>query len=308
MFVKSAAYQKIAARPAAGRTGLRVRSRSRRPPRCCSRAPCSRRARWPRWRARPAAVRAGGRQRSCSSRSACPTCSASRRRPRTRFGTRGRHGHQRRGGCGRGGHEARVHARDVRSSSRSRRSRRCSRSRDELLEDAPRPELPQRPANLFVKIEEERQLLRGAGTNELVGVFNRPRRGEHLHEARGGRQRGGAREGDREHGRFQYSSSRTPWCYIPATGLQPGCSGTGRAAPSASSTGVGLSPGRTEDAGASRGSSARALEHPGRAVHGRRRARPWSATSARPRNLAQRGVSVEATSSHSDCSSKISQC
>jgi HK97 family phage major capsid protein len=45
---------------------------------------------------------------------------------------------------------------------------------DELLEDAPSIQayLDTR-LNLFVKLEEERQLLRGAGTNELVGIFGR---------------------------------------------------------------------------------------------------------------------------------------
>jgi len=55
--------------------------------------------------------------------------------------------------------------------------------------------------SLFVKVEEERQLLRGlgSGSNELLGL--RPVRDQHVHEARGGRQRGGAREGDRQHPR-----------------------------------------------------------------------------------------------------------
>jgi HK97 family phage major capsid protein len=45
---------------------------------------------------------------------------------------------------------------------------------DEMLEDAPsiRGYLNER-LSLFVRVEEERQLLRGAGTNELVGVFGR---------------------------------------------------------------------------------------------------------------------------------------
>ena len=45
---------------------------------------------------------------------------------------------------------------------------------DEFLEDAPSIQayLNDR-LTLFVKIEEERQLLRGNGTNELVGLFNR---------------------------------------------------------------------------------------------------------------------------------------
>jgi len=45
---------------------------------------------------------------------------------------------------------------------------------DELFEDAPsvQADLNSR-LTLFVKLEEERQLLRGAGTNELVGVFGR---------------------------------------------------------------------------------------------------------------------------------------
>jgi HK97 family phage major capsid protein len=45
---------------------------------------------------------------------------------------------------------------------------------DELLEDAPSIQsyLNGR-LGLFVKLEEERQLLRGAGTNELVGIFGR---------------------------------------------------------------------------------------------------------------------------------------
>ena len=45
---------------------------------------------------------------------------------------------------------------------------------DEMLEDAPAIQtyLNSR-LSLFVKIEEERQLLRGSGTNELVGVLNR---------------------------------------------------------------------------------------------------------------------------------------
>jgi HK97 family phage major capsid protein len=45
---------------------------------------------------------------------------------------------------------------------------------DEMMEDAPalRGYLNER-LTLFIRIEEERQLLRGAGTNELVGVFNR---------------------------------------------------------------------------------------------------------------------------------------
>jgi HK97 family phage major capsid protein len=47
---------------------------------------------------------------------------------------------------------------------------------DELLEDAPSIQsyLNSR-LSLFVKIEEERQLLRGAGTNELVGLMNATR-------------------------------------------------------------------------------------------------------------------------------------
>ena len=45
---------------------------------------------------------------------------------------------------------------------------------DEMLEDAPSIQsyLNER-LGLFVRIEEERQLLRGNGTNELVGLFNR---------------------------------------------------------------------------------------------------------------------------------------
>jgi len=45
---------------------------------------------------------------------------------------------------------------------------------DEMIEDAPSIQayLNQR-LTLFVRIEEERQLLRGNGTNELVGIFNR---------------------------------------------------------------------------------------------------------------------------------------
>jgi HK97 family phage major capsid protein len=45
---------------------------------------------------------------------------------------------------------------------------------DELLEDAPAVQsyLNER-LSLFVSLEEERQLLRGAGTNELVGIFGR---------------------------------------------------------------------------------------------------------------------------------------
>lgn len=45
---------------------------------------------------------------------------------------------------------------------------------DEMLEDAPSVQsyLNQR-LSLFVRIEEERQLLRGNGTNELIGLFNR---------------------------------------------------------------------------------------------------------------------------------------
>ena len=45
---------------------------------------------------------------------------------------------------------------------------------DELLEDAPAVQsyLNER-LSLFVRLEEERQLLRGAGTNELVGIFGR---------------------------------------------------------------------------------------------------------------------------------------
>ena len=45
---------------------------------------------------------------------------------------------------------------------------------DELLEDAPSIQsyLNGR-LTLFVSIEEERQLLRGTGTNELIGLFNR---------------------------------------------------------------------------------------------------------------------------------------
>jgi HK97 family phage major capsid protein len=45
---------------------------------------------------------------------------------------------------------------------------------DEMLEDAPSMQsyLNQR-LSLFVRVEEERQLLRGAGTNELVGIFGR---------------------------------------------------------------------------------------------------------------------------------------
>jgi HK97 family phage major capsid protein len=45
---------------------------------------------------------------------------------------------------------------------------------DELLEDAPSIQayLNER-LTLFVSIEEERQLLRGNGTNELIGLFNR---------------------------------------------------------------------------------------------------------------------------------------
>jgi HK97 family phage major capsid protein len=45
---------------------------------------------------------------------------------------------------------------------------------DELLEDAPSIQAYLNTRlTLFVKLEEERQLLRGAGTNELVGIFGR---------------------------------------------------------------------------------------------------------------------------------------
>jgi HK97 family phage major capsid protein len=45
---------------------------------------------------------------------------------------------------------------------------------DELLEDAPSIQAYLNTRlSLFVKLEEERQLLRGAGTNELVGMFGR---------------------------------------------------------------------------------------------------------------------------------------
>ena len=45
---------------------------------------------------------------------------------------------------------------------------------DEMLEDAPSIQsYINSRLSLFVAIEEERQLLRGTGTNELVGLFNR---------------------------------------------------------------------------------------------------------------------------------------
>jgi hypothetical protein len=45
---------------------------------------------------------------------------------------------------------------------------------DELLEDAPSIQsYPNGRLSLFISIEEERQLLRGTGTNELIGLFNR---------------------------------------------------------------------------------------------------------------------------------------
>ena len=42
-----------------------------------------------------------------------------------------------------------------------------------MLEDAPRSRLPNERLALFVSIEVERQLLRGNGTNELIGLLNR---------------------------------------------------------------------------------------------------------------------------------------
>ena len=143
---------------------------------------------------------------------------------------------------------------------------------DEMLEDAPSIQsyLNGR-LTLFVSIEEERQLLRGTGTNELIGLFNRTGRpgDQPVHEARRGRQRNVAGAGAGEHRGVVVPPARRHPHAPDELSLHATAEGRarrhGRQFPRWRAFHRGIWHGRCD--GHVR---ADALEHPGRVVHGRR--------------------------------------
>jgi HK97 family phage major capsid protein len=152
---------------------------------------------------------------------------------------------------------------------------------DELLEDAPSIQsyLNGR-LGLFVKLEEERQLLRGAGTNELVGIFGRAGINQYTRLAADDNAVALAKVIANTAG----SSFLAPDTVIihPTNWLTRGCSGTARAARSGSSTAAARSPAPTATP-AHRACSASSSGTPGWCCRPTSaRARRWSATSARP--------------------------
>ena len=103
---------------------------------------------------------------------------------------------------------------------------------DEMLEDAPSIQsyLNER-LGLFVSIEEERQLLRGNGTNELIGLFNRSG-GQAINQYTrlGTAQLGGAAEGVEQHPGSSYPEPDGivlhPSNWLSTRLLRDGASGT----------------------------------------------------------------------------------
>ena len=81
---------------------------------------------------------------------------------------------------------------------------------DEMIEDAAAAQgYINGRLSFFISMEDERQLLRGAGTNELVGIIGRSG-SQHLRSRDGRQQRGRARQGDREHAGVARLLSPTP--------------------------------------------------------------------------------------------------
>ena len=172
---------------------------------------------------------------------------------------------------------------------------------DEILEDAPSIQTYLNGRlSLFVRIEEERQLLRGHGHERADRpVQRRGRPGDQpVHEARGGRQRGRAGEGDREHGRVGFLQPDTmimhPTNWLTTRLLRDGTGGT-----AGKFFGGGPFTGAYGNGGATGVFGESLWNTPGRAVHGRRRS-----GTALVGNFGQGahiwrrgGVTVEATNS-----------